>query len=162
MSENAAHFNVLKKFIWWIWKFVSLWTRLMIYREVIKSSHNHSVLWMINWIMVIIYLQRNMTKKFFGCTINDNEDTGRQLQYCISYGNSDLRATTAILGNYPLCYLGAVHKDVRNFPPIFDPYPPHVCNRLHFKDPSLKRRQQIRNLTPSCLQMSAIGYPLPP
>ena len=25
------------------------------------------------------------------------------------------------------------------FPSIFDPYPPHVCNRLQFKDPSLKR-----------------------
>ena len=30
-------------------------------------------------------------------------------------------------------------KEVRRFSPIFDPYPPHFCNRLHFKYPSLKR-----------------------
>ena len=40
---------------------------------------------------------------------------------------------------FVLSYWGPSTKDVRKFFPIFDPYPPHVCNRLHFKDPSLKR-----------------------
>ena len=39
-------------------------------------------------------------------------------------------------------------KDVRNFFPIFDPYPPHVCNRLHLKDPSLKRTSANREFDP--------------
>ena len=30
-------------------------------------------------------------------------------------------------------------KDVPKFSTIFDPYPPHVCNHLQFKDPFLKR-----------------------
>ena len=35
--------------------------------------------------------------------------------------------------------LGAVHIGRPQIFPYFDPYPPHICNRLHFKYPSLKR-----------------------
>ena len=43
---------------------------------------------------------------------------------------------------------GPSTKYVRKFFPIFDPYPPHVCNRLHFKDPSLKRMSANREFDP--------------
>ena len=43
---------------------------------------------------------------------------------------------------------GPSTKDVRTFFSIFDPYPPHVCNRLHFEDPSLKRMSANREFAP--------------
>ena len=43
---------------------------------------------------------------------------------------------------------GPSTKDVRKFFPIFDPYPPHVCNCLHFKDPSLKRTSANQKFDP--------------
>ena len=43
---------------------------------------------------------------------------------------------------------GPSAKDVRRFSPIFGPYPPHVCNCLHFKYPSLKRMSANREFTP--------------
>ena len=49
---------------------------------------------------------------------------------------------------------GPSTKDVRKYFPIFDPYPPHVCNRLHFKDPSLKRTSANQEFDPPPPQLS--------
>ena len=49
MKLFAVHFDVLK-YIWWLWKCVSLQARLMVYRVVIKSSHGPSVFRGQGWI----------------------------------------------------------------------------------------------------------------
>ena len=46
------------------------------------------------------------------------------------------------------CSSGPSTKDVRKFSSIFDPYPPHVCTRLQFKDPSLKRTSANQEFDP--------------
>ena len=63
--------------------------------------------------------------------------------------------TEATLEKAGLWY-GAAHKGRQHISAVFDPYPPHVSNCLHYKDPFLKwTSAKIGDLTEAAFSHSA-------